>query len=176
MPHISCSPPSIAKPVPLLLLQKNWLCASQDDSLLPPTALAELINGRPQDYPGTKLHPWHSALLSLFALLQLHFSLSLSLLHSSIAADKFSKPHRKTDVDLRSLWTNWTRHYNHFVLCKSLNSKTITTWADTTATTLLLHATALQFAWTTLMLSAMKKQRLWLHLRTSLFLGGWSRD
>lgn len=64
------------------------------------------------------------------------------------------KPHGKTDVDLRSLWTNRMRHYDHFVLCESLNSKTLTTQSDTMATTLHLHATTLRLAWTTLILSS----------------------
>lgn len=56
-----------------LVLQKNWLCASQDDSLLPPTALAEMTV---EDYFNTTLCSTCAfALLSFFDLLLLFLSL-----------------------------------------------------------------------------------------------------
>lgn len=64
----------------------------------------------------------------------------------------------KTDMDLRSLWTNWTRHYDHFVLCACLRSKTLTTRSDAMATARHLHATTLRLAWTTLILSVTKSR------------------
>lgn len=79
-----CSTWSIPTLVPLLLLQKNWLCASQDDSLLPPTALAELTMGDHYTTDGTELHP-----LTLNSSVPLHsfaaslLSLSLTFLHCS---------------------------------------------------------------------------------------------
>lgn len=150
----------------LLLLQKNWLCASQDDSLLPPTALAERNMGEHKMSIETKLCSLCSALFSIAAFLSV-----LQLLHSSLQLIKKTS-HRLPAVDLCSLWTTWTRHYNH---CG--NIKMLIAWAETMTTTLNLHATTLQFAWTTLLHSVVKKrQRPWHHLRTSLFLEGWNAD
>lgn len=101
------------------------------------------------------LHSLAASLLSLFSLCYI----------PPFAADKLLKPHGKTDVDLRSLWTNWTRHYDHFVLRGSLNSKkTLTTRSDTAA------ANTTTCLGNTNPLSATKQQRLWLHLRTFLSL------
>lgn len=89
IPHVSCSPWSL--PTLLFFLQKNWLCASQDDSLLPLTALAELTMGDHFTTDGTKTPCFyiHFSVLPSFPFL------SFSLLHSSIAADTLMKPHGK---------------------------------------------------------------------------------
>lgn len=86
--------------LPLLLSQKNWSCASQDDSLLPPTALAELTVGNNKTSVATKLHLCH--LFSLFC--SLHFSLPLN----RIPPLQLTK---KIDVGFCPLWTNWIKHF-----------------------------------------------------------------
>lgn len=96
---LSCSMWSVHTLVLLLLLQKNWLCASQDDSLLPLTALAELTMG---DYryttDMTKLHPLHSLSCSFSSSLSLCYIPPLQFKHSNETI-------WKTDDALHSLWT-----------------------------------------------------------------------
>ncbi len=173
-PHVSCSTWSVPTLVPLLLSQKNWLCASQDDSLLPPTALAELTMGDHYTTDGTKLHPLHSTLLSLFTLLQLLFSLSLSL--SLFVTFLYSSCKKNTNETTRKNWrgstlpvdkpdeTLWPlcalrvpelQNANHSIRYHG------TTYPRTNTTTCLDNTNSVFD----------KKQRLWLHLRTFLFLG-----
>lgn len=111
----------------LLLLQKNWLCASQDDSLLPLTALAELTMG---DYryttDMTKLHPLHSLSCSFSSSL----CLSVTFLHCS--SNTRMKPYGKLTM-----------------LCIPCGQPDVTLRPLDSKTT----SSALQLAWTTLMLS-----------------------
>lgn len=112
---------SIATP---LFLQKNWLCASQDASLLPPTALAERATGDHYTTDGL------NSILYILAIVPSHSSaaslLSFSLLHSSFAANKLMK-HTENWHGPTLLVDNWMWRFDHSVLFKSLNCKTLTT-------------------------------------------------
>lgn len=174
MPRIRCTPRSIAKPVPLLLLQKNWLCASRDDSLLPPTALAELITGGHKATAGTKLHPRRSLFHLLLLLLQLRlsFSLFVTFLHCNWQKKKTqtqknwrgsSLPVDKPDETLKPLCAPRVpelQNNNH--LSRNHGNSAISPHDNTT---ICLDNT-----------KVVKEQRLWLHVRPSVTLGGWSRD
>lgn len=90
-------------------LQKNWLCASQDDSLLPLTALAELtLRGTTTLQMGLDSNiSTHSSSPSS----QLLSSRFLSVLHSSFAAGTLMKGL----VDLKLPVDNPLWHYDHSI-------------------------------------------------------------
>lgn len=81
-PHITFFMRPIPMFLPIFLLQKNWLYASQDGSLLPPTVLAELTMGDHNTSDGIKNSILYIQLLSLFSSAASVF-LSVTFLHCS---------------------------------------------------------------------------------------------
>lgn len=97
---LPCSFQSISSPVRLLLLQRNWLCASVDGSLLPPTALAERRLGEHHTSAGAQLHPSPQlcTLSQLFSLLLLGYIPALQRGSPSPPVDKLDKIYKNSKI------------------------------------------------------------------------------
>lgn len=149
---LPCSFWLISSPVGLLLLQRNWSCASVDGSPLPPTALAELSMGDPNKSAEAQPHPSPQlcTLLQLFSLLLLLGYIPALQRGSTLPVDKLDKVYENSKILTTRLY-----HRGNKATARANDATTMLRSLDNTNT--------------------LEEQRLRLHLETCRRKTNWTR-